>query len=369
MITEEEKNKEQNQIEEPTYNREQQINQGLQQYNQQIDSAPLWDHNAFTNSYQTGERPLMDALMSNYTKPEQRITPEQEKKARRAAALTDGLTSLAEIFAHASGTNVRDRSGQKTSGQQTRDRLDELTDKYKEDMLRYNNARDNAMRQDFAYQMRAEMERMNNERQSGILKANNEATVRAAEQKRKDKIEDEERKTTQDREQKEWTRDNIDIPKMERQQRYDREKQYIKDGAASSRAKENDKNAFEVSVPKGTAGAEYNEHTGAWYVRESLDPARQQSIISSLPGGKTEYIDNNELYREQYSLDNQGKERITKVPFTDQQIIQHYLENGYRNIAKAWKKPHPATYAVPALNEANTQITTQSQPRRKGNVR
>lgn len=348
MITEEEKKKEQQQVEE-------------QSYQQQIDNLPIFDYDGFSKKYQSGEKPLVEALMGGYVKPEKRITPEQEKKAKRAAALSDGLVSLAEIFAHGTGSHVRDRSGQKTSQQQTRDRLDELTDKYKQDMLRYNAAYGNANSQDFLQQLRAETNRHQEQRQGMVLKADDARRQAEAKQKREQQKEDDANTIVQKREQAEWELKNITEPTLKMQDKISANKEYR---SSQNKPPQIDKNAFEITVPEGTQGAKYNQHTGTWYVRESLEPARQQSIISSLPGGKTKYVEDNELYKEQLSTDAYGQTRVSQVPFSDQEIIKHYLENEYRNIAPAWRTPQ----AQPQ-QQANSQITTQSQPRRKGNVR
>lgn len=335
-----------------------------QSYQQQIDNLPTFDYDGFSKKYQSGEKPLLEALMGGYVKPEQRITPEQEKKAKRAAALSDGLVSLAEIFAHASGTNVRDRSRQKTSQQQTRDRIDEMTDKYKQDMLRYNSAYMNAQNQDFANQLRFETNKHQENRQGMLLKADDVRRQSEARQKREWQKADDEDKIVQQREQAQWELENITKPKLKLQDEINAKNQYRQESISSrNKPPQVDKYAFEISVPEGTPGAEYNNYTGEWYKRESIDPAAQASILAKLPGGKSKYVEDNELYRDQLSTDALGQTRTTQMPFSDQEIVKHYLENGYREISPAWRRPQ-----TQPQQQANSQTTTQSQPAR-GNVR
>lgn len=335
-----------------------------QSYQQQIDNLPTFDYDGFSKKYQSGEKPLLEALMGGYVKPEQRITPEQEKKAKRAAALSDGLVSLAEIFAHASGTNVRDRSRQKTSQQQTRDRIDEMTDKYKQDMLRYNSAYMNAQNQDFANQLRFETNKHQENRQGMLLKADDVRRQSEARQKREWQKADDEDKIVQQREQAQWELENITKPKLKLQDEINAKNQYRQESISSrNKPPQVDKYAFEISVPEGTAGAQYNQHTGTWVLKESLDPARKKSILSNLPGGKMAYAEKNNLYKSYSSKDEAGVMREQISMFSDDEIIQHYLENGYREISPAWRRPQ-----TQPQQQANSQITTQSQPAR-GNVR
>lgn len=354
MTPDEEKNKEQQNIE-------------TQDYNKQIDSAPMFDYAAFSKNYQSGEKPFMDALMEGYVKPEQRVSPEQEKKIRRASALTDGLVSIAEILGHASGVKIRDRSKDKTNQQQTTERLEKDKDRYEQDLLRYNSTRANAQSQDFAQQLRAEMNRHSENRQTALLKAEDGRRTSERTQAREWKKEDEANKIEIDRSQALWKRDNIDIPNMELTDKYDQRKVSRRKASTPQRNTPTEKNVFEISVPQGTAGAEFDQYTGKWYKSESISPARQQSILSGLPGGKTNYVEKNNLFREQLTTDALGQTRTSQAPFSDAEIVKHFLENDYRKIAPQWKKTHPATYATPALNEPQQPATNQSQQR--GNVR
>ncbi|MFA5649531.1 MAG: hypothetical protein WC914_00095 [Proteiniphilum sp.] len=116
---------------------------------QEIEAMPAFNRQQAFEEWQGGKKPLLDALMSNYTPPEMRITPEQAKKARFGAAMTDTFGTLAEIFAHSRGANIKQRGGQ-SSQQATNDRLMQMQEKYEDDLLRYNAALGDAQAKDFA---------------------------------------------------------------------------------------------------------------------------------------------------------------------------------------------------------------------------
>lgn len=145
---------------EPSYN----------DYLRQLEQMPSFNYDAFRENWKVGEKPMMEALMSAYTKPEQKITPDQARRARNASAISDAFTGLAEIFAHSRGANVRNRAG-KSSMRTTNDRLQEIQNKYEQDMIRYNTARGNAEMQDFQSQLRAAMEANGQKRQNILLRA------------------------------------------------------------------------------------------------------------------------------------------------------------------------------------------------------
>ena len=116
---------------------------------QEIEAMPAFNRQQAFEEWQGGKKPLLDALMSNYTPPEKMITPEQAKKARFGAAMTDTFGTLAEIFAHSRGANIKQRGGQ-SSQQVTNDRLMQMQEKYEDDLLRYNAALGDAQAKDFA---------------------------------------------------------------------------------------------------------------------------------------------------------------------------------------------------------------------------
>lgn len=110
------------------------------------------DYNKAWGEYKNGEKPLLDALMSNYTKPVQQITAEQAKKAKFGSAMTDTFTSIAEMFAHGQGARVRNRDG-KSNVQTTNEKLKALDDEYEAKMQNYGGVRANAELQDFNRKM------------------------------------------------------------------------------------------------------------------------------------------------------------------------------------------------------------------------
>lgn len=138
------------------------------------------DYNKAWSEYQSGEKPLLHAIMSNYTKPVQEITPEQAQKAKFGAAMTDTFSSLAEMFAHGQGARIRNNTG--PSNQQTTNaRLRQYQDKYDQEMKQYGSINANAELQDFNHKI--EMDRLNNQekRQYYLNKQQQEARQAALE--------------------------------------------------------------------------------------------------------------------------------------------------------------------------------------------
>lgn len=136
----------------------------------EYNAMPAFDRNAFYDTWKSGRKPMMEALMSAYTNPEATVTPEQARKARNAAALSDAFSSLSEIVSLARGGGVRRRSGQ-SSVKTTNDRLAQLQNKYEQDMIRYNMARGNAESHDFREQLRAAMDEDGQKRKNILLRA------------------------------------------------------------------------------------------------------------------------------------------------------------------------------------------------------
>lgn len=332
-----------------------------QQEGQQSPQSSMYDFDGFVNSYKSGDKPFVEALMTAYQKPEPRITPEQEKKARTASAITDSLTTLADILGHTHGVKIRDKKGEKTNTQQTNARIEALKDKYEQDMLRYNALQAGAIKDDFAAQLRASM---GNHQQKAQLEAEARNEARRAantKQKREWQLEDEERKIKQSRDQAEWEMENIYKPKLAETDKYNARNEYRRQ--ATTAALKGNKNTFEISVPEGTAGAEYDQYTGRWFKRETISPERQQSIISNLPEGKARYIENNGLYREQNSIDAYGQTRTTEVPWSDADVVKYYLENDYKNISPEWRVPQTTQ------SQSRGTVRTQQQQQPRGNVR
>jgi len=116
-----------------------------------------FNQDKFYEEWQSGKKPLVDAIMSNYTKPVPTLTPE---KAKFGSALTDTFSSLAEMFAHGQGARIRNREG--ASNQQTTNaKLQAYQDKYDQEMQRYGGMKANAELMDFNKKL--ELDRMNSQ--------------------------------------------------------------------------------------------------------------------------------------------------------------------------------------------------------------
>jgi hypothetical protein len=118
-------------------------------YEQQLEQSmnEPFDYTKAMSDYNTGQKPILDAIMSNYKKPEQPIDPEQAQKAKFGAAMTDTLGSLAEMVAQGNGARIRNRTTP-TSTQTTNARLKEIQDKYEKDLTQYQAVNGNAQMQD-----------------------------------------------------------------------------------------------------------------------------------------------------------------------------------------------------------------------------
>ncbi|NDV46105.1 hypothetical protein D0T49_03495 [Paludibacter sp. 221] len=161
--------------------------QSYNQYEQQIEEMPAFNYNQFVSDWKEGGKPIVEAIMSNYSKPEPQITPEQEKRAKFASALTDSFSSLAEMFAHGQGAHIRNREGN-TSSQTTNARLDAIRDKYNNDLTRYQTMRGNAEMQDFNQMLKAAMDARGEKRQWLMYKDRQTQEEIAREQDRQDKL-------------------------------------------------------------------------------------------------------------------------------------------------------------------------------------
>ena len=116
-------------------------------YDQQLLQDDPFDYNKAMDEYKGGRKPLLDAIMSNYKKPEKQINPEQEKKAKFGAALSDTFGSLAQMFAHGQGARVQRNQGA-SSTEKTNARLQAIRDKYEQDLTQYQTIKGNAAVQD-----------------------------------------------------------------------------------------------------------------------------------------------------------------------------------------------------------------------------
>lgn len=329
-------------------------------YLRQYEQMPAFDYNAFRNNWEAGKKPMMDALMSAYTKPIPRLTPEQEKRARNAAAISDAFTSLAEIFAHSQGANIRNRSTQ-SAQRTTNDRLRQIQDKYEQDLLRYNTMRRNAEMQDFQQQLKAAMEADNQKRKNILLRAE------YAKQ-----LEDYARKAAAD--EAKYQRDRQD--KLDAEDRkYQRDKELIREraryrssGGGGRGGDVSSKNIFEIPVEPGTQGSEFDDYTGKSYIKQHIPQERQATILSNLPGGKQQYIVKNRLYKTYSYTDDFGKLREQVTPFSDAEIIKYYLENDYMKRRhpqpqQPVQQPTAPSWKIPSQNTWNPSGTQQGQPK------
>lgn len=137
----------------------------------QLQKMPDFDYNKFYDEWKTGNKPVVDILSSYYKKPEQEINPEQEQKAKFGSALTDSLSSLAEMAASGKGAYVRNRGNEPTSTQTTNARLQAIKDKYDQNLLNYNSVTGNAAMQDFNQQLESAMNARGQKRQYLLYKA------------------------------------------------------------------------------------------------------------------------------------------------------------------------------------------------------
>ena len=151
---------------------------------QEDEYIPEFDYQKAIEDYKTGQKPILDAIMSNYKKPEQQIDPEQEKKAKFGAALTDTFSSMAEMFQHGQGGLVQKRDTP-SSTQTTNARLQAIKDKYDKDMLQYGALKSNAELQDLNMYLSNAREAAGKKREYKLYKAKAaQEAEKAAEQAR-----------------------------------------------------------------------------------------------------------------------------------------------------------------------------------------
>lgn len=132
--------------------------------------GPTFDYAKAMDEYKVGQKPILDAIMSNYKKPEPEIDPEQARKAKFGAALTDTFGSLAEMFAHGQGALVSKRDGA-SSTQTTNAKLQALKDKYDKDMLQYGAVKSNAELQDLNMYLSSARDEAGKKRQYALYKS------------------------------------------------------------------------------------------------------------------------------------------------------------------------------------------------------
>ena len=158
-------------------------------YDQQLLQDDPFDYNKAMDEYKGGRKPLLDAIMSNYKKPEKQINPEQEKKAKYGAALSDTFGSLAQMFAHGQGARVQRKQGA-SSTEKTNARLQAIRDKYEQDLTQYQTIKGNAAVQDLNMHLSTAKEASGKKRQYLLYRAKQAAEEDKATQKRQQEKED-----------------------------------------------------------------------------------------------------------------------------------------------------------------------------------
>ena len=158
-------------------------------YDQQLLQDDPFDYNKAMDEYKGGRKPLLDAIMSNYKKPEPQINPEQEKKAKYGAALSDTFSSLAQMFAHGQGARVQRNQGA-SSTEKTNARLQAIRDKYEQDLTQYQTIKGNAAVQDLNMHLANAKEASGKKRQYLLYRAKQAAEEAENDKKRQQEKED-----------------------------------------------------------------------------------------------------------------------------------------------------------------------------------
>ena len=158
-------------------------------YDQQLLQDDPFDYNKAMDEYKGGRKPLLDAIMSNYKKPEKQINPEQEKKAKYGAALSDTFGSLAQMFAHGQGARVQRKQGA-SSTEKTNARLQAIRDKYEQDLTQYQTIKGNAAVQDLNMHLSTAKEASGKKRQYLLYRAKQAAEEAENDKKRQQEKED-----------------------------------------------------------------------------------------------------------------------------------------------------------------------------------
>ena len=168
-------------------------------YDRQLLQDDPFDYNKAMDEYKGGRKPLLDAIMSNYKKPEKQINPEQEKKAKYGAALSDTFGSLAQMFAHGQGARVQRNQGA-NSTEKTNARLQAIRDKYEQDLTQYQAIKGNAAVQDLNMHLATAKEASGKKRQYLLYRAKQAAEDAENDKKRQQQVDDNKLKREQQKE-------------------------------------------------------------------------------------------------------------------------------------------------------------------------
>ena len=231
----------------------------------QLQEVPAFNREQAYADWQSGKKPFLDAVMSNYERPKPTLTPEQEKKARFGSALTDSFTSLAQLWGHGQGARIQPMAG-KTNQQTTNERLETFRKKYEDDLARYDDKKTNAGMMDFQDYARQAQETRGEKRQYLLLDAQRAQRSEEQIKERTQQLEDQEKKRTNAKEDAIWEFENIVKPKFAEQDKYDakqvaRRKSYSGGGGSYTGGR---------GLPKGYIGLQNSSgkylqmHKDAW---------------------------------------------------------------------------------------------------------
>lgn len=278
-------------------------------------SIPQVNYADLLEKVKTNGGPVLDLFLKNNPAPRPELDEQQQKKAKFGAAISDTVSTLAEMFAHGQGASVRNREG-KNSTQTTNERLKAIQDKYDNDTLRFNAAKGNAQLQDFNMLLQKAMSERGEQREYYLRKAERLAADEKMEKQRKWQLDDREA-------EKKWRKEMSDDEFQKRLK--------LTYAGKSTGGYKNDKTlpVYNIPVPAGTQGAQVNPFTGKSYIQSPIGGNDKLSIITNLPGGKQAYILKNKLYKSHTYNDEFGVQRNTTVPFSDDEVIQYFLENEY----------------------------------------
>ncbi len=166
-----------------------------------------------------GVRPMLSILQKHYKAPTPELTPEQIRRAKMSASITDGLREFAKMFAHGKGAYIRNDNGQ-SSTKTTNKRLKEIQDKYAQDSLRYNLALAGTEEKDFLGHLKDKQQKYQNKHNVDVLKYKTAKADEDRERDKKDKIDFFNRQIEAQKQQDKWRLNNVTLPAMTKKHKY-----------------------------------------------------------------------------------------------------------------------------------------------------
>ena len=140
-----------------------------------LEFAPMpgyeFDHQAVAEAYKAGGGPILEILEQHKPKPQ--ITPEQARKARFAANITDALGNLAQMYTSHRGAYTRPYDG-KTSTGVTNERLNKLQDEYTARLAMHDREKAAAQQRDYELLRQYAQKKAEMDYQAKIAKYNQE---------------------------------------------------------------------------------------------------------------------------------------------------------------------------------------------------